>query len=264
MSSCDKIVVIGAGNMATRLALSLQASGYRIVQVFSRTLQSAEELALRLGNGVTYTNHTDQIVTDAQLYIFSVSDNALSNLITQIPYNDALWIHTAGSVPADIFANKCNRYGVLYPMQTVNKDRETNWNEVPIFIEASNEDDTLLLENMAQSISERVMLCNSQQRQALHLAAVFACNFTNHMYAIAEKLLREQGLDFDVMKLLIRETEQKAEVMSPIKGQTGPAVRNDYNVMNKHISLLNDTAESELYRLISQNIIKYNTQNKHS
>ena len=157
----------------------------------------------------------------------------------------------------EIFATKCKRYGVLYPMQTVNKERVIEWSDVPIFIEASNEDDTQYLEALSQRLSKNVKRSSSQQRQSLHLAAVFACNFANHMYAIAEKLLYEQGLDFDVMKYLIRETEHKAESISPIDGQTGPAVRNDVNVMNKHLAILGDTPEGELYRLISKNIMQY-------
>jgi predicted short-subunit dehydrogenase-like oxidoreductase (DUF2520 family) len=157
----------------------------------------------------------------------------------------------------DVFADKCARYGVLYPMQTVNKDRVVDWSDVPIFVEASNEDDTQYLVQLSQRLSNNVSRSNSQQRQSLHLAAVFACNFSNHMYAIAERLLNEQGLDFDVMKYLIRETEHKAELISPVDGQTGPAVRNDVNVMDKHLALLGDSPEGELYRLISKNIMQY-------
>jgi predicted short-subunit dehydrogenase-like oxidoreductase (DUF2520 family) len=252
-----KIVFVGAGNMATRLALALADKGCYIAQVFSRTIQSAQALATQLGHSTGYTDTIAHIVTDADLYIFSLSDNALPDVVAHMPANDALWVHTAGSMPMDIFAHKCKRYGVLYPMQTVSKERELDWNDVPIFVEASNENDTNHLIALSQLISQNVSRCNSKQRQTLHLAAVFACNFTNHMYAIAERLLNEQGLDFDVMKYLIRETEHKAESISPIDGQTGPAVRNDVNVMDKHLTLLGATPEGELYRLISKNIMQY-------
>jgi predicted short-subunit dehydrogenase-like oxidoreductase (DUF2520 family) len=257
MSQREKIVMVGAGNMATQLALALSNNGCRILQVYSRTLDSARLLASRIGECTLYTNSIAEIVTDADLYIFSLSDNALSDIVNQMQPNGALWVHTAGSMPMDIFAHKCKRYGVLYPMQTVSKERELDWNDVPIFVEASNENDTDHLIALSQLISQNVSRCNSKQRQTLHLAAVFACNFTNHMYAIAERLLNEQGLDFDVMKYLIRETEHKAESISPIDGQTGPAVRNDVNVMDKHLTLLGATPEGELYRLISKNIMQY-------
>lgn len=256
---CD-IVVIGAGNMATRLSLALAAQGHHIRQVYSRTMQSAQALAMRLGGDTLYTTHLHDVIDNAQLYIFSVSDNALSQVIENMPHNNGLWVHTAGSMPMDIFSSRTQHYGVLYPMQTVNKERDIDWCDVPIFIEAACEEDASYIESVTRTISQRVTRCNSQQRQAVHLAAVFACNFTNHMYAIAEQLLQEQGLDFDVMKLLIRETQLKAESMSPLQAQTGPAVRNDSNVMNKHISLLGNTPESNLYRLISDNIILYNNK----
>ncbi len=256
-SQGERIVFVGAGNMATQLALALSNKGCRILQVYSRTIDSARQLAGRVGNNTLYTNRIADIVTDADLYIFSLSDNALPDVIEQMQPNDALWVHTAGSMPMDVFAAKCARYGVLYPMQTVNKDRVIDWSDVPVFVEASNESDTQYLVQLSQRLSKNVSRSNSQQRQSLHLAAVFACNFTNHMYAIAEKLLQEQGLEFDVMKYLIRETEHKAESISPIDGQTGPAVRNDVNVMNKHLALLGNTPEGELYRLISKNIMQY-------
>lgn len=255
-----KIVFVGAGNMATRLALALADKGCYIAQVFSRTIQSAHTLATQLGHSTGYTDTIAHIVTDADLYIFSLSDSALPDVVAHMPANDALWVHTAGSMPMDIFAHKCKRYGVLYPMQTVSKERELDWNDVPIFVEASNEDDTNRLIALSQLISQNVSRCNSQQRQTLHLAAVFACNFTNHMYAIAERLLKEQNITFDAMKFLIRETERKAENLSPIKGQTGPAVRNDINVMNKHIALLGNTPEAQLYQLISNHIQQYHSQ----
>ncbi|MBQ5750433.1 MAG: DUF2520 domain-containing protein [Bacteroidaceae bacterium] len=253
----EKIVLVGAGNMATQLALALSNKGCEILQVYSRTIDSARLLAGRIGECTLYTNSIAEIVTDADLYIFSLSDSALPDVINQMQPNGALWVHTAGSMPMDVFADKCARYGVLYPMQTVNKDRVVDWSDVPIFVEASNEDDTQYLVQLSQRLSNNVSRSNSQQRQSLHLAAVFACNFSNHMYAIAERLLNEQGLDFDVMKYLIRETEHKAESISPVDGQTGPAVRNDVNVMDKHLALLGDSPEGELYRLISKNIMQY-------
>lgn len=253
----ERIVLVGAGNMATQLALALSNKGCEILQVYSRTIDSARLLAGRIGECTLYTNSIAEIVTDADLYIFSLSDSALPDVINQMQPNGALWVHTAGSMPMDVFADKCARYGVLYPMQTVNKDRVVDWSDVPIFVEASNEDDTQYLVQLSQRLSNNVSRSNSQQRQSLHLAAVFACNFSNHMYAIAERLLNKQGLDFDVMKYLIRETEHKAESISPVDGQTGPALRNDVNVMDKHLALLGDSPEGELYRLISKNIMQY-------
>lgn len=257
MSKGVEIVVLGAGNMATRLSIALVECGYNIIQIYSRTINSARKLAARLGANVSYTNEISDIYPDAGLYIFSISDNALPDVVAQMSSNNALWIHTAGSMPMEVFSEKTPHFGVLYPMQTVSRERDTKWDEMPIFIEASTVESLQKIEQIASSISQNVKQANSQQRRALHLAAVFACNFSNHMYAIAERLLREQGLDFEVMKLLIRETERKAETLSPRMAQTGPAVRNDVNVMEKHLQLLEDTPEAVLYALISENIDKY-------
>ncbi len=253
----ERIVIIGAGNMATQLAIALDNAHCKIVQIYNRTLSAATALEQQLRQDVAVTDDTTAICNDATLYIFSVSDSALPTIIDKIQGNDALWIHTAGSMEADIFKNKTSQYGVLYPMQTVHKTRKTDWQGVPIFIEASNDQALQRIEALASSISENVLRCDSAQRKAVHLAAVFACNFSNHMYAIAAHLLESQGLSFDVMKLLIRETELKAEQMPPLKAQTGPAIRHDENVMRKHLALLEGTPEAELYRLISLNIERY-------
>jgi predicted short-subunit dehydrogenase-like oxidoreductase (DUF2520 family) len=202
-----------------------------------------------------YTNSIAAIVTDADLYIFSLSDSALPDVINQMQPNGALWIHTAGSMPMDVFADKCARYGVLYPMQTVNKDRVVDWSDVPIFVEASNEDDTQYLVRLSQRLSNNVSRSNSQQRQSLHLAAVFACNFTNHMYALSASLLEKQGLPFDAMLPLIDETSRKVHELSPAQAQTGPAIRRDKNVLDKHLSMLQEEpVMKELYEIISKNI----------
>lgn len=253
----ERIVIIGAGNMATQLALALDNDHCKIVQIYNRTLSAAAALEQQLRQDVTVTDDITAICNDATLYIFSVSDSALPTIIDKIQGNNALWIHTAGSMEADIFKNKTSQYGVLYPMQTVHKTRKTDWQGVPIFIEASNDQALQRIEALASSISENVLRCDSAQRKAVHLAAVFACNFSNHMYAIAAHLLESQRLSFDVMKLLIRETELKAEQMPPLKAQTGPAIRHDENVMRKHLALLEGTPEAELYRLISLNIERY-------
>lgn len=253
----ERIVIIGAGNMATQLAIALDNAHCKIVQIYNRTLSAAAALEQQLRQDVAVTDDITAICNDATLYIFSVSDSALPTIIDKIQGNDALWIHTAGSMEADIFKNKTSQYGVLYPMQTVHKTRKTDWQGVPIFIEASNDQALQRIEALASSISENVLRCDSAQRKAVHLAAVFACNFSNHMYAIAAHLLESQRLSFDVMKLLIRETELKAEQMPPLKAQTGPAIRHDENVMRKHLALLEGTPEAELYRLISLNIERY-------
>ena len=249
------IVFIGAGNLATNLAKALYDNGFRIIQVYSRTEESARALAQVVE--ATYTTDLSSVVTDAQLYIVSLKDAAFVQLLPEIVARkeNALWVHTAGSIPMDVWAGKVNRYGVFYPMQTFSKQREVNFQEVPFFIEAKRAEDTELLKAIASTLSEKVYEADSEQRKSLHLAAVFICNFTNHMYALAADLLEKYNLPFEVMLPLIDETARKVHELAPRDAQTGPAVRYDENVMSNHLAMLVDSpALQEIYKLMSKSI----------
>ena len=249
------IVFIGAGNLATNLAKTLYYKGFRIVQIYSRTEESARTLAQVVE--AAYTTDLSSVATDAQLYIVSLKDAAFVQLLPEIVAGkeDALWVHTAGSIPMDVWAGKVNRYGVFYPMQTFSKQREVNFQEVPFFVEAKRPEDVELLKAVAATLSEKVYEASSEQRKSLHLAAVFICNFTNHMYALAADLLEKYNLPFDVMLPLIDETARKVHELAPRDAQTGPAVRYDENVMNNHLAMLVDSpALQEIYKLMSKSI----------
>ena len=249
------IVFIGAGNLATNLAKALYDNGFRIIQVYSRTEESARALAQVVE--ATYTTDLSSVVTDAQLYIVSLKDAAFVQLLPEIVAGkeDALWVHTAGSIPMEVWAGKVNRYGVFYPMQTFSKQREVKFQEVPFFIEAKRAEDTELLKAIASTLSEKVYEADSEQRKSLHLAAVFICNFTNHMYALAADLLEKYNLPFEVMLPLIDETARKVHELAPRDAQTGPAVRYDENVMSNHLAMLVDSpALQEIYKLMSKSI----------
>ena len=248
-----KIILIGAGNLATQLAVALHKKGVTPACVFSRTEESARRLSERL-NGVPYTTVIDRLPADGDLYIFAVKDSALPELLPRIPANRGLWVHTAGSVDKEVFRPFTNRYGVLYPMQTFSKEREVDFNEIPIFIEANNEADAHLLREMAGKVSDKVYRADSEQRKYLHLAAVFACNFTNHLYALCDQILAEHGLPFESMLPLIRETAAKVAQMPPSKAQTGPAVRYDKNIIEKQTALLTDPLMRDIYSLMSRSI----------
>ena len=252
-----KIVIIGAGNLATNLGKALHAKGYCISQVYSRTKSSAESLAGVLATD--YVTDLEQVRNDADLYIVSLKDSALVELIPEIVSGrqNALFIHTAGSVPMNIWEGNVPRYGVFYPMQTFSKSREVDFKDIPVFLEAVNEADLGVLHEIASDLSSNVREATSEQRRYLHLSAVFACNFTNHMYALAETLLAKYNLPFDVMLPLIDETACKVHELSPVEAQTGPAVRYDENVIDKLLELLSDEPEMrELYEKISKNIYK--------
>ena len=156
-----------------------------------------------------------------------------------------------------LFSGLKERCGVLYPLQTFSKEKPVDFGEVPLFVEAPCPDDLNILKQLGADIGSKTFEADSLQRQQLHLAAVFACNFTNHLFAIADDLLKESGLPFDVLRPLIRETVEKTATLSPREAQTGPAIRRDSNVMEKHLLKLSDHLQwQEIYRLLSENIQK--------
>ncbi|GHT15345.1 hypothetical protein FACS189426_22850 [Bacteroidia bacterium] len=249
----NKIVLMGAGNVATHLGLALQEKGFSIVQVYSRTFTSAE----RLGNllQTNYTNELQAVYPDADIYIFSVKDAVLSSVLGELPALSGLLIHTAGSLPLDAFAGCSQRFGVLYPLQTFGKNRKISFENIPVFIEANNPSDEQLLEEIASVISNKVFRLTSEKRKFLHLAAVFACNFTNHLYAQAAEIMEEQDLPWELLLPLVQETADKIKDLHPREAQTGPAVRYDENVINRHLELLNKEVEKQtIYLLLSQSI----------
>lgn len=259
-----KIVLIGAGNLATHLGKALHAAGNDMVQVFSRTMQSAETLASLL-DAEPLTDMA-QVCDDADVYIFSVKDSALEQLISQLCGEEQLFgkekkvfLHTAGSMPMSVFRGKALHYGVLYPMQTFSKQREVDFSIIPCFIEANDEFALKQIEGLAGQISHRVFQLSSEDRKYLHLSAVFACNFANHCYAASQELLQQHGIPFDVMLPLIDETAAKVHGMTPKEAQTGPAVRYDENVIGKQIQLLeNQPYFQKIYDCMSKSIHELN------
>jgi len=257
--SRNKIVFIGAGNLATQLALSLKEKGFSIAQVYSRSYESARMLSEKLQT--EFTIDLSQIIPDASVYIFAVKDSALPEVLEALPRLPGLFIHTAGSLPMDIFAPYASRYGVFYPLQTFSRDRKVSFNHIPIFIEANNSKDENLLKEIASVLSDTVLPLASEKRKYLHLAAVFACNFTNHLYAQASDILEKQGISRKVLFPLIQETADKIKQLHPLDAQTGPAVRYDTNVIEKQLELLKeDSWKEEIYGLLSRSIYQMQRQ----
>ena len=277
-----KIVLIGAGNLATHLGKALHAAGHDMVQVFSRTMQSAETLASLLD--AEPLTDIAQVRDDADVYIFSVKDSALVQLVAQLCRHEAdglgedgavnalrkakkgelerVFLHTAGSMPMSVFKGMAQHYGVLYPMQTFSKQREVDFSIIPCFVEANDEFAQKQIEGLAREISGRVYQLSSEDRKYLHLSAVFACNFANHCYAISQELLEEHGIPFDVMLPLINETAAKVHEMKPKDAQTGPAVRYDENVIDKQSKLLeNHPHFKKVYDSMSKSIHGLNAEN---
>ena len=252
-----KIILIGAGNLATQLAVALQKKGMTPAYIYSRTRESAEQLSERLRD-VPYSTDISQVPTDGDLYIFAVKDSALLDLVSRMPSNRGLWVHTAGSMDMEVFAPYTARYGVFYPMQTFSKERETDFDDIPIFVETNHTDDTERLQKLAGRLSTKVYEATSEQRKYLHLAAVFACNFSSHLYALCDRILSEHGLPFETMLPLIRETAAKVADMPPAQAQTGPAIRYDKNVIDKQMALLSDPTMRQIYDLMSRSIHETN------
>ncbi|MDD2284400.1 MAG: DUF2520 domain-containing protein [Paludibacter sp.] len=249
-----KVVFIGAGNLATHLSRALQQAGEQIVQIYSRTMTSASELATLLN--VPYTTNLDEIITDADVYFYAVSDDALESLV-QLPLaSNAIHVHTAGSVSMDVFIGKKSNYGVFYPLQTFSKTKQVDFKTIPVFIEASSPEVETTLFKLAHKVSEQVYRTNSEQRLKLHVSAVFASNFVNHLYQIASDVIKSADLPFEVLKPLILETAEKVKFLSPEQAQTGPAKRNDQGVINKHLEILDvNSALKQLYQDLSDMIL---------
>ena len=247
------IILIGSGNVSTHLGLSLVQQGYNIKQVWSKHLINADILAKKLNS--TSTDNLNNI-KHADLYIVSVKDDVLKSLIKELKVNNI--VHTSGSIGLEVFENKVENYGVFYPLQTFNKTLSLELSQTPICIESNNEAFKDKLISLGDSLTEKVITINSEQRKQLHIAAVFACNFVNHMLAISEKILKKSNTEFKLLIPIINETIKKINTNKPSKVQTGPAQRKDITVIQDHINNLSDKQTKKIYQIISESIIKYN------
>ena len=257
-----KIVLIGAGNVATHLGGALKKAGYELIQLYSRTEESALCLARQLE--IPYTTDVAHVRCDADMYLVAIKDAALTSFIPLLVQGreQAFFVHTAGSMPMDVWKGYAVRYGVLYPMQTFSKQQAVDFTTVPFFVEANHTTDLNALKMIGTRLGSNFYEATSQQRQFLHLAAVFACNFSNHMYALSAQILKQQGIPFEVMLPLIDETAKKVHSLDPVDAQTGPAVRNDENVMQKQLDLLRtEPVLQRIYEEISKSIYQLKNQN---
>lgn len=250
-----KVTLIGAGNLATQLGKSLKKAGVIISQVYSRTEESARTLGELLE--VEWLTDIKALRDEADIYIFSVKDSVLCELISEVckSRGDKLFLHTAGSMSMSCFEGKALRYGVFYPMQTFSKTKDVDFECIPVFIESNSIETEDVIRSLANKLTQRVIRLSSADRKYLHLAAVWACNFTNYCYTVASDILGEHGIPFDVMLPLINETTEKIQKISPKEAQTGPAVRGDRNVMSKQLELMNGKEDlQELYKMLSKGI----------
>lgn len=262
-----KIVFIGAGNVASHLAPAMEACGIGTVcQVYSRSESSAVSLCDRL-TAATPVTEASHIILDADIYIVSLVDHAVGGVLADVRKTmshagircDALWLHTSGSLPMETLAEMSDRFGVFYPLQTFSRSVSVDMTQVPIFIEGNTHDTSVCIKNMADAVSRTVHYADGDLRRRMHIAAVFACNFTNYMFTVADDLLKADGLSLEVLYPLIRETMRKAMEGSPAAGQTGPAVRGDRDVVERHASML-PAGLADIYRQLSEAIYKRSLQ----
>ena len=252
-----RIVLVGAGGLGTNLGLALHEAGHDVLAVFSRTMEHARMLAERIGSQPT--DDICALPNEADLFIVSVKDAVLTDVVQQLMQGreEQYFAHTAGSMSLTLFQGMARHYGVFYPMQSFSKERRINFSEVPVFLEASDVQTLTLLKTLSATLTPHVYELSTDERRYLHLAAVFACNFANHCYALSAEILQQHGLPFNVMLPLIDETARKVHHLSPLEAQTGPAIRYDLNVINKQQQLLDDPAMKELYERLSKSIYQH-------
>ena len=255
-----KVVLLGAGNVATHLGIALQKAKHAVVQVYSRNERSAKELSKKLSCG--FTTDIKKISNEAGIYIIAIKDDEIKNLSLPLSKREGMknkiLVHTSGSLPMNIFRNTSQiNVGVFYPLQTFSKNRAIDLSNIPICIEANNKPTEKKLLALARTISKNVHIINSGKRKTLHVAAVFANNFTNHLYAVAEDILKKEKLSFDILKPLIQETVDKIKNSSPSKMQTGPAIRGDKKIIKEHLSFLSSSPlHRKIYKLLTESINK--------
>jgi predicted short-subunit dehydrogenase-like oxidoreductase (DUF2520 family) len=244
-----KVSIIGSGNVAQHLIQAFEKSiETELIQVFSRKKDAVSHLITK----EKITNNYNEL-KEADVYIISVSDNAISKVSSELPFKEKLVVHTSGSIAMTALDSK-NRKGVFYPLQTFSKNKPVNFKFIPLCLETENQVDYTILKRIANSISERIYTIDSVQRKSLHLSAVFVCNFVNHLYHIGNEICENNNIPFDILKPLIRETAEKVMLLSPNEAQTGPAIRNDHKTIEAHLAFLTDETQKNIYKILTQSI----------
>ena len=245
-----QIVLIGSGNVAFHLAKAFTEAQIPISQIFGRNTTELQKISEKFS--IPFSTET---LADADVYIISVSDSSIAEVSSLIKNKNVLVAHTSGSVSREALSGNY-RKSVFYPLQTFSKSKNLDYSKIPFFIDAENENDEEILKNLASKISKNVMLANDEKRKYIHLTAVFACNFVNHLYARAKEISDSQNIPFDYFLPLIDETTQKIHELEPKLAQTGPAIRNDEKVLKLHESLLTDEEKLKIYKTLNESIKK--------
>lgn len=263
MIEYPKIVFIGSGNLATQLSIALHKAGYNILQVYSRTEVAAKELADQLN--CSFTTDVSRLTTEGELYICALKDSVISEVLKQTNgvLKDKVLVHTAGSIPMNILREFSSKCGVLYPMQTFTKSKMVDFSKVHFLLEGQSKEVSDLLTLISSSLSDHLFYISSEGRKKIHLSAVFACNFANHAYSLGAEIAQSAGVPFEALLPLIEETAEKVHSIPPSIAQSGPAVRNDVNVMEEHLRMLSDYPTMKMvYEIMSKSIHELDLKSK--
>ena len=259
MSGKYQVDFIGAGNVAWHLAPAPENAGVTVRNIYSREPKNAKKLAERLYEGQVQTD-LDFSESFSNIFIIAVSDDAIEEVAKEIVLpEDAILVHTSGSIPLSILGYAATpNIGVFYPLQTFTKKQRVEFDSIPFLIEGDNKFTSQTIGKLGTLLSKNVQEVSSAQRQQMHLAAVFACNFTNWMLGQAKELMEKAGLDYKLLQPLIAQTINNSFEIDPKNAQTGPAKRGDLEVLDKHMEMLDhDADKQEIYRLISQQILDF-------
>lgn len=248
---------IGAGNVATRMATGLHASGVKIGRIFSRTVQKAQALADKVDATVATLAEIGH--TDSDMVVIAVHDDAITEILGVLnppSGSKTIWTHTAGSVPMSVFSpEKFPNYGIFYPLQTMSMNMEVDWSRVPMFVEGSSADVEQKIADIARNLTDSVRHLDSDHRASLHAAAVIGCNMAVYLWSLSAKVMENSGLDFELMRPLLEVTLERTKSLSPIEAMTGPARRGDVKTIMKHLASLPPEVAST-YRTLSESILR--------
>jgi predicted short-subunit dehydrogenase-like oxidoreductase (DUF2520 family) len=255
-----KIAILGAGNVGYQLAWHLNNTGHQVVQVFSRHLPAAKFLGNLMD--IPCTDKMEEITKDADVYLLTVNDDSIEQLTPQLHLGDKVIVHTSGTVPMNVLEKVSTNYGIFYPLQTLSRNVSVNFDVIPICLNASNEFTKNILKELASTLSNKIVEVDDEKRLAIHIAAVFANNFTNHLFSVSQMILEKTGLSFEIMKPLINETVRKIQNHDPLNVQTGPAIRHDDHTIERHLKFLEEDGRfAPLYKILSDDIQKHAKEN---
>lgn len=247
------ISLIGSGNLAFHLAKALHANGFKILEIIARNEKEGRSLATLTAS--TFQNDFRKINPKTDIIFLTVSDSSIQTIAHEIEIENKLLVHCSGAIALNEIKTVKNRSAVFYPLQTFSKEKEIDFTKIPVFLETEYESDLEVLKIIAEKLSNKVFILDSNKRKEIHLAAVFANNFSNHLWYLSSKILEDSGQNFDILKPLLEESLNKAFELGPFSAQTGPAVRNDQKTIENHLTMLeNDKNLRNIYQLISASI----------